>query len=86
MEEQAELDNMPPSSPLGKAARAYIKIHCEMKDAVVNLKDRKGKAQDVLVAELEEAKRDSITVDGYTLKRNHIEEEKISVKAPKVND
>lgn len=82
--EQIELENMPPSSPVGKAARTYIRIHNEMKDSVAKLKDRKGTAQEALIAEMEKIKKDSICVDGYSLSRRHVDEDKISVKAPKV--
>ena len=84
VEEQDELIVVP-TTPLGKAARAYLKVHNKMKDTVATLKTEKGEAQEALLAAMAEAKRESITVDGYLLKRIPPgEEEKISVKSPKV--
>lgn len=83
---QGELPEMPPSSPAGKAGRAYIRVKTEMEEAVAEFKDRKGKAANNLIEEMKKLGKGSILVDGYNLTHRHDEKDKIAVKAPRTDD
>lgn len=86
-EQQGELPEMPPSSPVGKAARAYLKVKDEMDAAIEDYKSKKGTAVAKLIEEMKKIEKDSITVDGFTFVHEHIEEQdKIKVKKPKISD
>lgn len=83
---QGELPEMPASSPVGKAGRAYLKVKLEMDSAIEDFKERKGKTSLALIEEMEKIDKESINVDGYILTRKHAEVDKITVKSPSVSD
>lgn len=84
-QEQLELENMPPASPVGKAARAYRKADEKLKAAVELLKEAKGGAKSKLVEELKTLKKDSVLVDGYTYRLEHTEEAyDVKIVKPKI--
>lgn len=83
---QGELPEMPPSSPIGKAGRAYLKIKLEKDKFLDEIKGRMGKASDNLIETMKGEKKESVMVDGYQLSYRHEENDKIAVKAPKASD
>lgn len=71
--DQGELNGIPASSPLGKAAREYLAIKNETKEVIEAQREKLGKAHEALTIKMKEAGRDSITVDGYRYERQTIE-------------
>lgn len=85
-EEQLDLPEMPPASPVGKAARAYMAACDALTGAVGKLKEKKGLAKQALISELAKISKTSVVVDGYTFTAVHIEEQDdIKIKKPKIN-
>lgn len=69
--EQDELPNMPPSSPIGKAARALLAIRDEIDETFERLEEKHDNAKKKLLELMAGDNRDAIVVDGVTFRHVH---------------
>ena len=71
--EQMELENMPPASPIGRAARALMAVRDEIAEMDEQM-DKKHKAAKIKLLDLmtQEAK-EAICVDGVTFRKVHVD-------------
>lgn len=88
-DDQLELPNMPPASPVGKAARALMAIRDEIDETTEALSLKEKSAKEKLLAALEELGKDAVIVDGVTFRKIHkdaSDEIRVLVKKRKKKD
>ena len=78
-EKKAELPGMPEPDALGKAGIEYLARDEEFKKA----QEARDEAKDVLVMAFQEAKKNSISIEGRVLSYSHAETDSIVIKRAK---
>ena len=88
-DEQMELPNMPPASPVGKAARALMAIRDEIDETNESLAIKEKNCKEKLLAALDELGKDAVIVAGTTFRKIHkdaSDEIRVLVKKRKKKD
>ena len=88
-EDQPELPNMPPASPVGKAARALMAIRDEIDETIEALTIKEKNCKEKLLSALDELGKDAVIVDGTTFRKVHkdaTDEIRVLVKKRKKKD
>lgn len=71
---ELEAENMPAQSPIGKAARAFLKVCDEIDDAQEALKQKKEAAKKKVLDLMAQENREAVRVDRKVFRKVHISE------------